>query len=48
LDTLGWQRLMTQVGSLQAPKLPRKPSASAIRDKQAGPGNGGPGARTLP
>ncbi len=45
LDTLEWQRLMTQVGNLQTPKLPRKPSASAIRDKQAGPGNGGPVAR---
>ncbi len=33
LDTLAWQRLMTQVGSLQAPRLLHKPSASAIRDK---------------
>jgi hypothetical protein len=32
LDTLEWQRLMTQVGSLQGPKVSRKPSASAIRD----------------
>jgi soluble lytic murein transglycosylase-like protein len=33
LNSIQWQRLMTQVGTLQAPKLPRKPSASAIRDK---------------
>jgi membrane-bound lytic murein transglycosylase B len=33
LDTLEWQRLMTQVDGLQMPKLARKPSGSAIRDK---------------
>ncbi len=33
LDTLEWQRLMTQLGSLQAPKISRKPSGSAVRDK---------------
>jgi hypothetical protein len=48
LNTLEWQRLMTQLSTLQTPKLSTKPSASAIRDKSAAPGNGGPGARTLP
>ncbi len=37
LNTLEWQRLMTQLGTLQTPKLSRKPSASAIRDKGAAP-----------
>jgi hypothetical protein len=48
LDTLEWQRLMTQLSTLQAPKLSSKPSASAILDKQAAPGNRGLGARVLP
>lgn len=48
LNSIEWQRLITQVGSLQAPKVSRKPSPSAIRDRQAAPGNGGPAARTLP
>jgi hypothetical protein len=48
LNSIEWQQLMTQVGSLQAPKVSRKPSSGAIRDKQAAPGNGGLGARTLP
>ena len=33
LNSIEWQRLMTQVGSLQAPKVSRKPSTSAIRDR---------------
>jgi hypothetical protein len=45
LNTLEWQRLMTQLSTLQTPKLSRKPSASAIRDKSAAPANGGSGAR---
>jgi hypothetical protein len=44
LNSIEWQRLMTQLGSLQAPKISRKPSASAIRDS----GNRGHGARALP
>jgi hypothetical protein len=48
LDTLEWQRLMAQVGGLQRPKLSRRPSKSAIRDRQAAPGNGGLGAGALP
>ena len=48
LNSIEWQQLMTQVGSLQTPKVSRKPSSRAIRDKQAAPGNGGLGARTLP
>jgi hypothetical protein len=48
LNTLEWQRLMTQLSTLQTPKLSRKPSASAIRDKSAAPGNVGLGTRALP
>ncbi len=48
LNTLEWQRLMTQLSTLQTPKLSTKPSASAIRDKSAAPGNGGSATRTLP
>ncbi len=44
LNTLEWQRLMTQLSTLQTPKLSRKPSASAIRDKSTAPGN--PGSST--
>jgi hypothetical protein len=32
LNTIEWQRLMTQAGSLQGASISRKPSASAIRD----------------
>ena len=32
LSSIEWQRLMTQVGGLQAPRVSRKPSTSAIRD----------------
>ncbi|HEX4116616.1 MAG TPA: lytic murein transglycosylase [Solirubrobacteraceae bacterium] len=46
LNTLEWQRLMTQLSTLQTPKLSRKPSASAIRDKSAAPANGGSGTST--
>ncbi len=48
LDTAEWQRLIGQVGALQPVKLLRKPSESAIRDKQAAPGNRGLGTRVLP
>jgi hypothetical protein len=48
LDTLEWQRLMTQLSGLQVPKLSSKPSPSAILDKQAAPGNRGLGTRALP
>jgi soluble lytic murein transglycosylase-like protein len=48
LNSIEWQRLTTQLGSLQAPKVPRKPSASAIPDKQAAPGNRGLATRALP
>ncbi|MFZ1155616.1 MAG: lytic murein transglycosylase [Solirubrobacteraceae bacterium] len=48
LSSIEWQRLLTQVGGLQAPRISRKPSASAIRDKQAVPGNRGLGTRVLP
>jgi soluble lytic murein transglycosylase-like protein len=37
LNTLEWQRLMTQLSALQTPKLSSKPSASAIRDRGAAP-----------
>jgi hypothetical protein len=33
LNSIEWQHLMTQIGGLQAPKVPRKPSPSAIRDR---------------
>ncbi|HWX86883.1 MAG TPA: lytic murein transglycosylase [Solirubrobacteraceae bacterium] len=48
LNSIEWQQLMTQAGSLQAPHIVRKPTSSAIRDKPTAPGNAGPGARTLP
>ncbi len=48
LNSIEWQQLMTQAGSLQAPHVARKPTSSAIRDKPSASGNGGPGARTLP
>jgi soluble lytic murein transglycosylase-like protein len=48
LNTTEWQRLVGQLGSLQSPKLSRKPSASAIRDKQAAPSNRGLGTSVLP
>jgi hypothetical protein len=48
LNTLEWQRLMTQLSTLQTPKLSRKPSASAIRDKNVTPGAGGLGTSTRP
>jgi membrane-bound lytic murein transglycosylase B len=47
LNSIEWQHLMAQIGSLQAPKVPRKPSPSAIRDKTA-PGNGGAATHALP
>jgi len=48
LNTLEWQRLMTQLSTLQTPKLSTKPSGSAIRDKSSTSGNGGSATRTLP
>jgi membrane-bound lytic murein transglycosylase B len=49
LNTTEWQRLVEQVGTLQLTTLFRKPSASAIRDKQAAtPGNRGLGTSVLP
>jgi hypothetical protein len=48
LNTLEWQRLMTQLSTLQTPKLSRKPSASAIRDKNVAPDNGGSGTSARP
>jgi murein DD-endopeptidase MepM/ murein hydrolase activator NlpD len=48
LSTSEWQRLVGQIGSLPSPKLPSKPSASAIRDKQAAPNNRGLGTSVLP
>ncbi|HEX4838442.1 MAG TPA: hypothetical protein VFV03_07975, partial [Solirubrobacteraceae bacterium] len=50
LNTTEWQRLIQQIGGLQSPKVPRNPSSSAIRDKQAqaASGNGGPGVSALP
>jgi hypothetical protein len=48
LNTLEWQRLMTQLSTLQTPKLSRKPSASAIRDKSVAPDNGGSGTSAQP
>jgi hypothetical protein len=50
LNSIEWQQLMTQVGSLQAPHIARKPTSSAIRDKSSttAGGNGGQSARTLP
>jgi membrane-bound lytic murein transglycosylase B len=48
LGTTEWQRLVGQIGSLSAPKLSSKPSASAIRDKQAAPNNRGLGTSVLP
>ena len=48
LNSIEWQQLMTQVSSLQAPHVARKPTSSAIRDKPSTGGNGGQGARTLP
>jgi hypothetical protein len=48
LGTSEWQRLVGQIGSLPSSKLSRKPSASAIRDKQAAPNNRGLGTSVLP
>jgi hypothetical protein len=38
LSSAGWQRLMTQVGGLQTPKVSRKPSSMAVRDRPPTPG----------
>lgn len=48
LGTTEWQRLVGQIGSLSVPRLSSKPSASAIRDKQAAPNNRGLGTSVLP
>ena len=47
LNSLEWQRLVVQVGTLQQPHVPHKPTSSAIRDKPAA-GNGGSKPGTLP
>jgi membrane-bound lytic murein transglycosylase B len=39
LNSIEWQQLVGQIGGLPTPKLSRKPSSSAIRDKPASPGN---------
>jgi soluble lytic murein transglycosylase-like protein len=46
LDTFEWQRLIDQIASIQQPKVPFAPSASAIRDANA-PGSSG-STPTLP
>jgi hypothetical protein len=38
LNSIQWQRLVTQVGGLQAPKVSRKPSSSAILATPVAPG----------
>jgi hypothetical protein len=43
LNTVEWRRLVNQLGTLQQPKVSRKPSASAIRDAQPAPPAGGTG-----
>jgi Transglycosylase SLT domain len=48
LNSIEWQRLMTQVGALQTPKVPRKPTSSAIRDAQPAPSPNGTGTRARP
>jgi soluble lytic murein transglycosylase-like protein len=48
LDTTEWQRLIEQVGTLQQPKVARKPSASAIRDAQPASPAGGAGSQARP
>ncbi len=47
LNSLEWQRLVVQVGTLQQPHVPHKPTSSAIRDKPAA-GNAGSKPGTLP
>ncbi len=47
LDSVEWQRLISQVGALQQPHVPHKPTSSAISDKPAA-GSGGSQTRTLP
>jgi membrane-bound lytic murein transglycosylase B len=47
LNSLQWQRLIVQVGTLQQPHVDRKPTSAAIRDKPA-PGNGAARRGTLP
>jgi hypothetical protein len=43
LNTVEWRRLVSQLGTLQQPKVSRKPSAWAIRDAQPTPPAGGTG-----
>jgi hypothetical protein len=43
LNTVEWQRLVNQLGTLQQPKVSRKPSASAIRDAPPAPRGTGAG-----
>jgi soluble lytic murein transglycosylase-like protein len=48
LNSIEWQRLITQVGALQQPHVRHKPTSAAIRDRPVATGNGGSNARTLP
>jgi hypothetical protein len=43
LNTVEWRRLVSHLGTLQQPKVSRKPSISAIRDAQPAPPAGGTG-----
>jgi hypothetical protein len=43
LNTVEWRRLMSRLGTLQQPKVSRKPSASAITDAPPAPPAGGAG-----
>jgi hypothetical protein len=48
LDTIEWQRLVTQLGTLQQPKVSRKPSPSAIADALPAPPTSGTGTQAHP
>ncbi|HEY8304645.1 MAG TPA: lytic murein transglycosylase [Solirubrobacteraceae bacterium] len=48
LDTVEWQRLVSRLGTLQQPKVSRKPSASSIRDAPPVQPAGGTGAPSHP
>jgi len=48
LDTVEWQRLVSQLGTLQRPKVSRKPSPSAIADAPPAPPASGTGAQPRP
>jgi hypothetical protein len=48
LDTVEWRRLVSRLGTLQQPKVSRKPSASAIRDAPPAPPASATGAQSHP